>query len=130
MLLTAGPAKAVYPVKTVGGGVSELCGIFHKFGAGVTAVPQMRSESGTPRFTVLRPTFSACQNGCFDRVPNRELAILRGWFDMLLNAGPAKAVYPVKTMGGGVDTSVRRMVGKEACVMAIQVKVESLTSEH
>ncbi len=130
MLLTAGAAKAVYPVKTIGGGVSGLRGIFHKLGGGVTVAPQMRSKLGSPKFTVLRPTFSACQNGSFDRVPNRDLAILRGWFDMLLNAGPAKAVYPVKTMGGGVDTSVRRMVGKEACVMAIQVGVESLTSEH
>lgn len=78
MLLSAGPAKANYPVKTVGGGVSGLCRIFHEFGAGVTSAPQMRSKSGPPRFTVLRPTFSPCQNGCFDRVPNRDLAILRG----------------------------------------------------
>lgn len=89
--------------KRWGAGVGQLWQFLHNSGVGVEAVPQRRRKSGTPNFAVLRPTFRACQNGCFVRVPNRDLAMLKGQFDMLLTASPAKAVYPVKTIGGGVS---------------------------
>lgn len=103
---TRQPDKAEKPcpqtlTKRWGAGVGQLWQFLHNSGVGVEAAPRRRRKSGTPTFAVLRPTFSACQNGCFVRVPNRDLAMLRGQFDMLLTAGPAKAVYPVKTIGGG-----------------------------
>lgn len=49
---------------------------------GERTAPPMRSELGTPKFTVLRPTFSPCQNRLSDMKAFSDLMCSGGCSDM------------------------------------------------